>query len=176
MEKDYLDLARRRFSVWRFDQRPVEDEKLDKVLEAGRIAPSACNFQPIVVYVVQSPESLARLRQATRMAFDAPVVLAVCCDLSRVYHNRHETLYEDYTTREMDASIACDQMMMEATDLGLGTLWARGYDTRAVAEALGTPDGVVPVCLLDLGYPAEGVEPSHHHGDRRPLDQMVVRI
>ena len=62
MEKDYLDLARRRFSVRRFDQRPVEDEKLDKVLEAARIAPSACNFQPVVVYVVKSPESLPRLR------------------------------------------------------------------------------------------------------------------
>lgn len=176
MDKDYLDLARRRFSVRRFDQRPVEPEKLEKVLEAGRIAPSACNNQPVVVYVVQSPEALARLRGATRMAFDAPVVLAVCCDLSRVYHNRRETLYEDYTTREMDASIACDQMMMEATDLGLGTLWARGYDTREVADALGTPEGIVPVCLLDLGYPAEGAVPSRHHEDRRPLEQMVVRI
>lgn len=171
----FEDLIKARYSVRKFSDRPVEDEKLQKILEAGRLAPTATNAQPQRIYVVRSAEKLEALRAATPMAYNAPLVLAVCYDENDVWHNRREA-WRDYNSGEQDCAIVADHMQLMATELGIGSLWARGFDSKAVSEALGLPEASKLVMLLDLGYPAEGVRPSHHHEDRKPLSETVTEL
>lgn len=168
---DFLDLSRTRYSVRKYAATPVEREKLDAVLEAGRLAPTATNAQPVHVIVVASDEARARLAEATPMAYDAPVSLLVCYDESEAWHNGRE---EGYHSGEMDASIVADEMMLMATELGLGTLWARGYKTADLERAMGVPENLTLACILDLGYPAEDSEPTANHATRKPMGEFVA--
>ncbi len=168
---DFLELSRTRYSVRSFAQTPVEPEKLEHILEAGRIAPSATNAQPTHIIVVTSEAARATLYEATPMSFNAPVSLLVCYDESEAWHNKSE---ENYHSGEMDASIVCDEMMLAATELGLGTLWARGYNTETVAQAMNIPEHLTLCCILNIGYPSEDAEPSPRHYLRKAMDEFVV--
>ena len=170
---EFLDLSKQRYSVRKFDPRPVEKEKLDLVLEAGRLAPTATNAQPVRVLVVQSEEARAKLAAATPMTYDAPVSLLVCYDVDTVWQNKREP---GYNAGEMDGSIVCDEMMLQATELGLGTLWARGYNTDDIVAAMEIPANLRLVCILDVGYPAEDSEPSPKHTARNPIEDMVTYL
>ncbi|MDO4797806.1 MAG: nitroreductase family protein [Coriobacteriales bacterium] len=176
---DFLELVRSRWSVRDYDARPVEQEKVDRILEAGRLAPTGANRQPQRIYVLQSEEALAAVRAATRMAFNAPLVLMVCAKVDEAWHNQRETVMrgitcDTYNVAEMDASIVCDHMQLAATELGLGTLWVRGYNTQVLLDAFDLPEGVVPMCLLDVGYPSQEAKPSPMHASRKPIGETVV--
>ena len=170
----FMDLCRERYSVRKFDPRPVEDEKISQILEAGRIAPTACNYQPQRVYVVKSEEARAKLSSVTRMTYGAPVVLMVCYDKDKSWKNTPQTFGEDYDGGEMDTCIVGTQMMYMATELGLGTLWARGFNARQIHDAMGLPENIIVSFLLDVGYPAEGS--VNHHTPRRGIGEMVVEL
>ena len=172
----FLDLSRTRYSVRKFVDTPVEQEKLDAILEAGRISPTATNAQPVVVYVLKSAEALAKLDSVTRMRYGAPVALLVCVDTDRVWKNGRETFFEGYNSGEMDGSIVCDEMMLAATELGLGTLWARGYDSADFIRVFELPENILPVCLLDVGYAAEDSVPSPKHTDRKPMEEFAIEL
>ena len=171
-------MSKERYSVRKFSDKKVEDEKLQKILEAGRLAPTAKNSQSQRIFVLQSPDALAKIRAATQMAFDAPVVLMVCYDADLSYKNTADTAYTyfpggHYDGGEVDASIVTSAMMFQATELGLGTLWARGFDAQKIIDAFDLPANLHLVCLLDVGYPAADAEPSPRHSDRKPLSETV---
>lgn len=171
-------MSKARYSVRKFSDKKVEDEKLEKVLEAGRLAPTAKNSQSQRIFVLKSPEAISKIREATPMAYDAPVVLMVCYDSDESYKNMGDTAYTyypcgHYDGGEVDASIVTSAMMFQATELGLGTLWARGFDAAKIIEAFALPKNLHLVCLLDVGYPAADAEPSPRHADRKPLSETV---
>lgn len=149
----FLDLARKRRSVRAYRPDPVEDEKLEQVLEAGRVAPSACNIQPWVFIVVRDPDQRKRLEAVyPRSWFSAaPVVIAVCCDKGAAWVRRKDGKVHG----DIDAAIAVDHMTLCATDLGLGTCWVCAFDPDAAREVLGLPPHIEPVAFLPLGYPAD---------------------
>lgn len=169
----YIDMARERFSVRKFAEKPVEQEKIDLILEAARVAPTAANRQPQRIYVLRSEEAIEKARQVTGYIFNAPLVFLICYNVDEAWHNSRE---DGYHAGEMDASIICDQMMMEATDLGLGTLWVRGYATDELAAAFDLPENIIPACMLDVGYAADDCEPSPMHSSRRPLEETVTEL
>ncbi len=148
----FMDLCKNRYSVRKFDDRPVEEEKLSKILEAGRIAPTARNLQPQRIYVIKSPEARAKLSAVTKMTYEAPLSILVCYDRNESWKN---AFGEDYNSGEMDASIVGTQMMYMATDLGLGTLWARGFNSKDIHDAFNLPENIVVAFFLDVGYPAK---------------------
>ena len=84
----FMDLARRRYAVREYAQTPVEQAKLDSILEAGRLAPTAKNVQPQHIYVLQSPEAIAKINELTRCAYGAPVVFLVCYDTELAWTER----------------------------------------------------------------------------------------
>ena len=173
----FMELAQNRFSERHFDpDRPVEEEKLRQILEAGRIAPTACNYQPQRIYVIKSPEAMARAASVCRYLYGCPVTLLVCYDDEPVWRNPSDGGYEDYNAGEQDASIVACSMMFEAEDLGVHTLWIRGFDSRAVAEAFDLPAAHRPVMMLALGYPGEKSHPAHLHAKRKPLEETVTEI
>ena len=168
---DFLDLAADRYSVRSYSDRPIEPEKMERILKAGQLAPTAVNFQPQKIYVLKSPEAIGKIRSLTRFAYDAPVVLLVCADKTKVWRSPSE---HGYDTGEMDASIVCTHMMLEAWALGIGSVWVRGFDSRQVAKVFDLPEQVQPICLLPIGYPSdESVPYEEWHSTFRPLSETV---
>jgi nitroreductase len=167
----FMDLVKNRYSCRKFSDKAVEEEKLAHILEAGRIAPTATNAQPVHVIALKSAESIAKIRSLTRMAYDAPVVLMVCYDSRESYK---AVKHDGYECGDMDASIATTTMMMEATDLGLATLWARGFSASGIEKAFGLPENMKLVCLLDVGYTDGKLGgPSPRHFVRKPMDEFA---
>ena len=165
----FSELAAQRYSVRRFDSRPVEQDVLDQILETGRLAPTAKNLQPQRIYVVRSEVLLAKLRAITAMTFDAPPVLILCADPSEAWVNP----FNGRSSAEMDASIVAAHMMLQMQELGIGSTWVCWFDTEKVKQALALPESVEPYCLLPFGYPSAGCRPSRQHDQRKPLDQTV---
>ena len=171
---DFLELAADRYSVRSYSDRPIEPEKMERILKAGQLAPTAVNFQPQKIYVLKSPEAIGKIRSLTRFAYDAPVVLLVCADKTKVWRSPSE---HGYDTGEMDASIVCTHMMLEAWALGIGSVWVRGFDSRQVAKVFDLPEQVQPICLLPIGYPSdESVPYEEWHSTFRPLSETVEEL
>lgn len=148
---DFLELARSRFSVRKYKNRPVEEEKLLKVLEAGRLAPSAVNFQPWHFIVIRGKSNLEKIYSVYDRAWirEAPVVIAICADHSQSWKRKQDG--KDHA--DIDIAIAADHMTLMAADLGLGTCWVCNFDVDKCTDVLGLPPGVEPAVLLPLGYP-----------------------
>ena len=164
----FMDLARARFAVREDAQTPVEQAKIDSILEAGRLAPTAKNVQPQHIYVLQSPEAIAKINELTRCAYHAPVVFLVCYDTDLAWTKDGES------SGNMDCSIVGTHMMLEATELGLGTCWVKWFEPAEVAAAFDLPANHKPSFLMPCGYAAEGVQPSDHHFSRKPLSETVT--
>lgn len=168
---DFLQLASERYSVRSFSDRPIEPEKMDKILKAGQLAPTAVNYQPQKIYILKSEAALRKIRSLTRFAYDAPVVLLFCADLTKTWKSPVEP---GYHTGEMDVSIVCTHMMLEAWELGIGSVWVRGFDSGQVAKAFDLPENIKPICLLPIGYPGKNSVPyAQWHNSYRPLSDMV---
>ena len=166
----FLQLAKeQRYSVRKFQARPVEKEKLELILEAGRVAPTACNYQPQRILVVDDPAAYEKLRQCTACHFDAPVVLVICYDKSTCWKNKtNGTIGGD-----VDASIVITHMMLQAAELGLGTTWVGAFHHQKARELFDIPDYLVPVALLPIGYPADDAQPHPWHFKRFDMDHSV---
>lgn len=175
MSMSFLDLAKERYSLRHYAAKNVEDEKLDAILEAGRLAPTGCNYQPQKIYVLKSEEAMEKARKATKMVYDAPMAMLVCWDSEISWKNTPETFGEEYYDGgEVDAAIVCTHMMMEATELGVQSLWIRGFNKDVIREVFELPEHIHPVCLLALGYAKEGAGPNKKlHYTRRPLEETV---
>ena len=171
----FAELAKNRFSCRAFTDRAVEPEKLAQVLEAGRVSPTAVNGQPVFVKVIKSPEMLKKIRGLTRMAYNAPVVLMVCYDDNKVY--TPVTYLDDFKSGIMDSSIVTTSMMMQATDLGLATLWARGFNASHIEHEFGFEPNIKLACLLDIGYAdPENGGPSPRHSVRKPMEEFAEEM
>lgn len=168
---EFLELARARFSTRKFSGRPVEEEKLREIIEAGRVAPTAKNSQPQKVYVIKSPEALARINEVSACIYGAPQVLMVAYDKKRAAEN---DLNPGLTYAEQDCAIVMTHMMLEAFDLGVDSCWVGRFDRNLAAEKMGLPEDEVPVALLPFGYRAEGEGPSPRHSDIRPESETVA--
>jgi nitroreductase len=150
----------------------VEEEKLAQILEAGRIAPTAANKQPQKIYVLKSEEALEKVRSVTRMTYGAPVVLVFCWDTNLSWKSTIESFGEEYDGGEMDCCIIGTQMMNQATELGLGTLWARGLNTQQLHDILELPENEKVSFILDIGYSAENS--VNKHTPRREMSETVT--
>lgn len=166
---DFIKLAENRFSLRNFSSKPVEKEKLDIILQTGRLAPTACNNQPQSILVLQSPEALDKLKKCTPCHFDAPMALIICYD-KNVSWKRH---YDKKDHGDIDASIVCAHMVLEAAELGLGTTWVCHFDPAAVIREFSLPDNIIPSTILPLGYAADDAEPAPMHTQRKPLSEIV---
>ena len=166
----FMELAKARYSVRSFDPRPIEEEKLAKILEAGNIAPTAKNSQSQRIYVLRSEEALEKVRGLTKCHYGAPVVLLIAYDRDVQFKNPFE---EGVSSGQQDASIVATHIMLEAWELGIGSCWVNLFAPTQTAKAFGLPENEVPVLLLPIGYPAEDAAPSERHALVRPLDETV---
>lgn len=163
-----------RYSVRSYTDTPVEDEKIDAIIAAAMKAPTGKNHQPQRILVIKSEEGLKKLSSVCKCVFGAPLALLVCYNRDEAWHSRFE---EGYTCGEMDVSIVTTYMMLKAWELGLGSCWVRYFDSREVAKAFELPEGIIPACVLDLGYPSPDAKPLETmHNRPRPVDEVVTRL
>lgn len=164
---EFEKVIKERQATRKFSTKPVEREKLIKILEAGRIAPTAKNLQPIKIYVVESPEGLKKLDKASKCRYGAPTVLLVCGDKENSYVKDGNPIYQ------MDASIVTTHMMLEATNVGIDNIWIELFDSSILKEEFAIPDNLEPVCLLPLGYKSKLCPPSSFHKIRKDITKLV---
>lgn len=166
---DFLELAENRFSVRAFSETKIEKTVIDKILKAGQAAPTACNNQPQRIFVIESEEALQRFRKCTRSHFHAPLALLVC-------YSKNECWKRDYDGKasgDIDASIVCTHMMLEAANLGVGSTWVMHYIPEAVREEFDLPDDLESTAILVMGYPKEGTLPGPLHAKKKRIEETV---
>ena len=169
----FQELAHARYSVRSFRDEPIGENEMNLILEAGRVAPTACNFQPQKIYVAKSEDARKKLAGVCRCTFDAPVILVVCYDRTRDWKNK---LMPGYESGETDAAIVCTHMMLQAFELGIGSCWVGYFNAQAVADALGLPENVTVSALLPMGYPAENAQPLPLHSQIRDFADTIEEI
>ncbi len=164
---EFFDLIQKRYSVRAYREDPVEREKLERILEAGRLAPTAANRQAFRILV---SETRGR-EQEFRRLYDkdwfvqAPIILGVCSLPEASWARRDGKRFH-----EVDAAIVMDHMILAAADLGLGTCWVAAFDEQAAREIFRIPEDAVPVIFSPLGYPADRPRPKR----RKSLDELVL--
>jgi nitroreductase len=149
MQMDVFDAIKARRSVRKFEQRPIPEEVLSRILEAGRLAPSASNRQPWHFVVVKDLERKKRLSEGRYAHFltETPVVVAGCGDAEK-----------SPRWYAVDVTIALQQMVLAATELGVGTCWIGSFDEEPVRNCLKVPENFRVVAMLAIGYPADKLD------------------
>ncbi len=170
---DFSELAKERYSVRKFDPKPVEEAKLAEVLEAGNLAPTAKNQQPQRIYVIKSEENLEKIRSITSSHYGAPVVLLFVYDKNQEWNN---PLEPGVHSGVQDVSIVATHIMLKAAELGLGTVWVNMFPPTETKRVMELPENEIPVLLMPLGYPAPDASPSPRHALRKPLSDTVREI
>jgi nitroreductase len=166
---NFNELAAARFSIRKFLENPVEKDKIDLVLEAARVAPTAANNQPQRILVIDRENELKKIDLCTKFRFSAPVVFMICYDDTVCWVRP----LDNEKSGVIDASIVTTQMMLQAHDIGLGTTWIMGFDPFRLKEEFAIPPNITPVALLNLGYPVPGVKPYVTHNQKEPLEKTV---
>ena len=162
----FIEIARKRYSARAYKSIPVEDEKLQKVLEAARLAPTACNLQPYRLSGISTKgrgEEFRRIYGA-RWVEQAAIVICICGIPSQSWVRRDGKNYCD-----VDVTIAMDHLILAAADLGLGTCWVGAFNPEAARSILGLPDDVEPIAFTPLGYPDD--QPGYKR--RKSIDELV---
>jgi len=167
---EFIELAKKRYSSRKYLDKPVERELLLKVLEAGRVAPSAKNRQPWHFVVITQEESLGKIRECYDRNWlkTAKCIIVVCGDHREAWRRTDGKIHTD-----IDVAIAIDHMTLVATDLGLATCWICKFDVMKCVSALDLPEGVEPIALLPVGYPADEADVNRHEQLRKPIEETV---
>jgi nitroreductase len=163
---EFTDLIARRFSVRAYKPDPVEDDKLQAILEAARIAPTAANRQPFQIIVIHTAGRQEELRHIYPREWFSQAPLLICgCGVSRNAWVRSD----NRRYLDVDVAIVMDHLILAAANLGLGTCWIAAFNAEAAREILRLPEEVEPLIFTPLGYPAIEAKPK----ERKPLAELV---
>lgn len=169
----FLELAGTRHSCRSFCDDPIPDELLQTLLEAARVAPSAVNYQPVLIIVVRDGD----LRNSINFSYEkdwiaqAPVLLVICGDHSSAWRRSDGKDYCD-----MDVALAAGYVTLAASDIGLGSSWVCDFDAMQVSKLLGTPSHIEPAVMVALGYPDDEGKTASPARDRRKAISEIVRF
>lgn len=165
----FLEIAKTRSAVRKYQDKKVEPEKLENILEAAHVAPTAANLQPVRIIVVQEKNGLDKIGKAANI-YRAPLAFIVCADHSKVWKRP----FDGKVTTDIDASILTDHMMLEATDLGLGSVWICYFKPDVIKAEFELPDNLEPINILAVGYSDEKpADKERHSSTRIPMSKLV---
>ena len=169
---EFREVVTKRYSCKKYGPKPVEEEKLRAILEAGQAAPTAKNLQEQHIYVVRSAEGLAKIDAVTPCRYGAGTVLVVAFNKENVFTypgGKRNSGIED-------ATIVATHLTLAACNEGVDSCWVNNFDPDRLAGDLGLPENEEILMLLDLGYAAEGAGPLPNHFSRKPLEETVSYI
>jgi len=173
------EIISNRRSVRSYKSDPVEKEKILQILEAARLAPSACNAQPWKFIVAHTPsvkdavfkEGLNNLVIPNKWAGEAPVIIAVCSRTKFFVHDIAEKI-QDVDYHLIDLGIACAHLVLKAEELGLGTCFIGWFRGKAIQKVLSLPRSMKVECLIILGYPKDGNE-KNSRSPRKSVEEIA---
>jgi nitroreductase len=166
----FLDLAKERCSSREFSEKRIEKDDLDYILNAGRVAPSACNKQPQRIIVVQSSDNIAKVQKAYK-TFSSQCILIVCQDKSDPLIRP----FDKKCSGDLDIGIVCDHMMLAARELKIGSVMVGLFDPNIIRREFNLPRYIEPTALLIIGYPIQGfLCPNRHNTERKPIEKTVM--
>ena len=166
---EFEKVIKERYSVRKFENRHLEQDVIEKILIAGHIAPTGCNNQPQRILVLNTDDSLEKLKLCTKCHFNAPCAFLIC-------YNREETWkrpYDGAMSAPVDAAIVATHMMLEAQNIGVGTCWVMHFNPAKMKETFCIPEHIEPVALLVAGYPHPDAQPLQMHEKVRPMEEVV---
>ena len=170
--KDFLTLAHERYSCRKFSPRPIEQGKLDRVLEAAIAAPTGCNNQPWHAWVATDEISLKVVRASTSCHFDAPTIIILGSKADEAWTRK----FDGFNVADVDAAIAGTHLMLEAADLGLATTWVAYFNPDVIQEAFTETDGYKLIGLFPIGYPADDAAPAEMHHKSKPASELTSYV
>jgi nitroreductase len=167
----FIELAKLRYSCRNYDSRSVEKDKLELILEAGRIAPSAVNYQPWHFIVIQEKGNLNKAHAVYHREWfrTAPCVIVICGNHNQSWKRKQDG--KDHC--DIDIAIAVDHMTLQATELGLATCWICNFDKEKTIETMNLPSYLEPIVILPVGYPLDQPDPSRHDKKRKGIQDIV---
>ena len=166
---EFEKLIAERYSVRKFVQKHLEKEDIEKILEAAHLAPTGCNYQPQRILVLNTDESVKKLKDCTKCHFDAPTAMLICYNKDESWVRK----YDGALSAPVDAAIVTTHMMLAAHNIGVGSCWVMHFDPAAMRDSFNIPENYEPSALLVMGYPAEDSEPIEMHTKTRPLEEVV---
>ena len=169
---DFLELAKERYSCRKMNEKSVEKEKIEKILQAGILAPTATNAQPYKIWVVESEDAKKRLAEANRYIFGAEIFFIVGAKKDAAWVRK----FDNHNFAEIDASIVATHMMLEITDLGLATTWVGHFDEPKLKEVMPELKDYELIAIFPVGYPAEDALPNERHNIRRNVEEAVAYL
>lgn len=163
---EFGKLINHRYSVREYKQELVEEGKLQEILQAAQIAPTAANRQPFRLIIIHTQGKEKQLREIYNRDWfvSAPIVICACCIPEQGWVRADGKPY-----LEVDIAIVMDHLSLAATNLGLGTCWVASFDVEAARRNLNIPNEAVPVIFMSLGYPAD----ERKEKERKNLDELV---
>ncbi len=167
---DFLTLAKQRCTTRGFTGREIGEADLDRILAAGRVAPTASNKQPQRIIVVRQPENIIKVQKAY-WTFGSHCILIVCRD------RRNELVrpFDGKCSGDLDIGIVCDHMMLAARELDIGSVMVGLFDPHIIRKEFAIPGYIEPTALVLLGYPESGfLSPERHQAERKPLEETVM--
>jgi nitroreductase len=166
----FLELATSRYSVRNYLSKPVEEEKLNYLLECGRVAPSAANYQPWLIHVVRDLLVKKKLEETYNREWlkQAPVILVFTGDHKKGWKRSDG---KDHT--DIDIAIMADHITLAAAEQGLGTCWICNFDSAKCCQIMNLPDHLEPIAYLSLGYPAGSTDQTSRHLKRKPFEEII---
>ncbi|WP_286683654.1 nitroreductase family protein [Collinsella sp. UBA1693] len=174
----FSNLTLTRYSCRDYQNRPVEDEKIAQIIEAGRLAPSACNNHPTRVIVCDTPALKGKAAKAAHhfakdgSVFGAPLVLLVCAKEQVAWTRK----YDSMNAAQIDSAIVTDQMMMQAVDLGLQTCWVCHFDPRIAIDEFDLPQDAYPIHMLTVGYAADTIAEPEKREERTIAKEDFLNV
>ncbi|MBQ6578372.1 MAG: nitroreductase family protein [Bacteroidales bacterium] len=169
---EFGEVIRKRYSCREFSGEMPSPEIVSRILEAGRIAPTAVNRQPVHIWAVSDPLVLEKIKSVTRSNFGAPLILVVGCRPDSAWVRK----YDGKNGAMVDASIVSTYLMLAAENEGLSTLWVGSFDPAALADILPGTEGYEMVSMINAGYPAGTCVPSPMHSVRKGIDELVTKL
>lgn len=169
---DFISLAKERYSCRKLSEKPVEREKIETILEAAILAPTAKNAQPFRIWVLEGEESIDKLSEVTPFTFGAKVFFVIGAKKEEAFVRK----YDQVNFSEIDASIVATQMMLEITDLGLGTTWVGHFNAPKMTELFPEMKDYSLVAIFPVGYPDEEGGPSERHFIRKKKEEIVTYL
>lgn len=166
---DLLELMKERYSVRNFSDKKVEQEKIDRILEAAKAAPTACNRQPVKIFVLNEKESLERWQKCTACHFNEQLVIITCYDRNEIWTRE----FDGQNSGDVDASIVMTHMMLEAWEQGIGSTWLMYFIPEALRKEFNISDNLVPSGVLAMGYASSEAKPSAMHMQRKDISEFV---
>jgi len=166
---NFYEVIKKRCSIRSYKPNPVEEEKLNRILEAARMAPSAANRQPICFVIIKDEKTKQQLKRVydEKWFYTAPIIICVCSIPEKAWIRSDGRNYAD-----IDAAIAMDHLILAATEEGLATCWVAAFKVSILKSLLKLPPGMEPIAMTPIGYPQDIPEPTY----RKPIEDIVKNI